>query len=207
MFNYAKFDDNDLQKLAADGDRLAEEALAERYMRLVRVCARPLFLAGGDSEDLIQEGMFGLLSAIRQYKPDHNTAFKTFAELCIKNRLLTAVKSASSTKHIPLNAGVSLDTLLSDESQIPMLAYAEMFQNSPEEQILARENKRYTEEFFLSFLEKLSKFEKSVLQNYLKGYSYKEIAQMTDKDEKSIDNAIQRIRRKMAQILKSGDIS
>ena len=207
MFNYAKFDDNDLQKLAADGDRLAEEALAERYMRLVRVCARPLFLAGGDSEDLIQEGMFGLLSAIRQYKPEHNTAFKTFAELCIKNRLLTAVKSASSTKHIPLNAGVSLDTLLSDESQIPMLAYAEMFQNSPEEQILARENKRYTEEFFLSFLEKLSKFEKSVLQNYLKGYSYKEIAQMTDKDEKSIDNAIQRIRRKMAQILKSGDIS
>ena len=207
MFNYAKFDDNDLQKLAADGDRLAEEALVERYMRLVRVCARPLFLAGGDSEDLIQEGMFGLLSAIRQYKPEHNAAFKTFAELCIKNRLLTAVKSASSTKHIPLNAGVSLDTLLSDESQIPMLAYAEMFQNSPEEQILARENKRYTEEFFLSFLEKLSKFEKSVLQNYLKGYSYKEIAQMTDKDEKSIDNAIQRIRRKMAQILKSGDIS
>lgn len=207
MFNYAKFDDNALQEFAAEGDRLAEEALVERYMRLVRVCARPLFLAGGDSEDLIQEGMFGLLSAIRQYNPEHNAAFKTFAELCIKNRLLTAVKSASSAKHIPLNAGVSLDTLLSDESQTPLLAYAQMFQYSPEEQILARENKEYTEEFYLSFLEKLSKFEKSVLQNYLSGYSYKEIAKMTGKDEKAIDNAIQRIRRKLAQILKSGDIS
>ena len=207
MFNYAKFDDNVLQKLAAEGDRLAEEVLAERYMRLVRVCARPLFLAGGDSEDLIQEGMFGLLSAIRQYNPEHNTAFKTFAELCINHRLLTAVKSASSAKHIPLNAGVSLDTLLSDESQTPLLAYAQMFQYSPEEQILARENKEYTEEFYLSFLEKLSKFEKSVLQNYLSGYSYKEIAKMTGKGEKAVDNAIQRIRRKLAQILKSGDIS
>lgn len=207
MFNYAKFDDNALQKLAVEGDRLAEEVLAERYMRLVRVCARPLFLAGGDSEDLIQEGMFGLLSAIRQYNPEHNTAFKTFAELCIKHRLLTAVKSASSAKHIPLNAGVSLDTLLSDESQTPLLAYAQMFQYSPEEQILARENKEYTEEFYLSFLEKLSKFEKSVLQNYLSGYSYKEIAKITGKSEKAVDNAIQRIRRKLAQILKSGDIS
>lgn len=207
MFNYAKFDDNALQKLAVEGDRLAEEVLAERYMRLVRVCARPLFLAGGDSEDLIQEGMFGLLSAIRQYNPEHNTAFKTFAELCIKHRLLTAVKSASSAKHIPLNAGVSLDTLLSDESQTPLLAYAQMFQYSPEEQILARENKKYTEEFYLSFLEKLSKFEKSVLQNYLSGYSYKEIAKITGKSEKAVDNAIQRIRRKLAQILKSGDIS
>lgn len=207
MFNYAKFDDNALQKLAVEGDRLAEEVLAERYMRLVRVCARPLFLAGGDSEDLIQEGMFGLLSAIRQYNPEHNTAFKTFAELCIKHRLLTAVKSASSAKHIPLNAGVSLDTLLSDESQTPLLAYAQMFQYSPEEQILARENKKYTEEFYLSFLEKLSKFEKSVLQNYLSGYSYKEIAKITGKGEKAVDNAIQRIRRKLAQILKSGDIS
>ena len=207
MFNYSKIDDNDLQKLAVKGDSMAEEALVERYMRLVRMCARPLFLAGGDSEDLIQEGMFGLISAIRQYNSAQNTSFKTFAEHCIKNRLLTAVRSASSTKHIPLNAGVSLDTLLSDESQTPPLAYAEMFQTSPEEQVLARENKRNKEEFFLSILEKLSKFEKCVLRNYLNGLSYKEIAQISCKDEKAVDNAIQRIRRKLAQNFKSGDIS
>ena len=87
MFNYSKIDDNDLQKLAVKGDSMAEEALVERYMRLVRMCARPLFLAGGDSEDLIQEGMFGLISAIRQYNSAQNTRFKTFAEHCIKNRL------------------------------------------------------------------------------------------------------------------------
>ena len=207
MFNYSTIDDNELQRLAANGDSFAEEALVERYMRLVRICARPLFLAGGDSEDLIQEGMFGLLSAIRQYDPDQKASFKTFAEHCIKNRLLTAVKSASSTKHIPLNARVSLDALLSDESQTTSLAYAVSFQKSPEEQVLARENKRNKEEFFLSFLEKLSKFEKCVLQNYLNGLSYKEIGQINCKDEKAVDNAIQRIRRKLALNFKSGDIS
>lgn len=207
MFNYAKIDDNDLQRLAAGGDSLAEEALVKRYMRLVRICARPLFLAGGDSEDLIQEGMFGLLSAVRQYDFEQKTSFKTFAEHCIRNRLLTAVKSAASAKHIPLNAGVSLETLLSNESQTPLLAYAELFQKSPEEQVLARENKKYKEEFFLSFQEKLSKFEKCVLRNYLNGLSYKEIAQICGKDEKAVDNAVQRIRRKLAQNFNSGDIS
>ena len=207
MFDYAGFSDAQLQRLAAAGDRVAEEELVKRYMQLVRACSRPFFLAGGDSEDLIQEGMFGLISAIRQYNSAQNTSFKTFAEHCIKNRLLTAVRSASSTKHIPLNAGVSLDTLLSDESQTPPLAYADMFQTSPEEQVLARENKRNKEEFFLSLMEKLSKFEKSVLRNYLNGLSYKEIAQISCKDEKAVDNAIQRIRRKLAQNFKSGDIS
>ena len=109
MFNYADLEDTELQKLSAQGDRLAEEQLVSKYMRLVRICARPLFLAGGDSEDLIQEGMFGLLSAIRQFDPEHNTSFKTFAECCICNRLKSAVKSASSLKHTPLNDGVPLD--------------------------------------------------------------------------------------------------
>lgn len=207
MFNYADLEDTELQKLSAQGDRLAEEQLVSKYMRLVRICARPLFLAGGDSEDLIQEGMFGLLSAIRQFDAEHNTSFKTFAECCICNRLKSAVKSASSLKHTPLNDGVPLDSILSDESQTPMSAYAELFQKSPEEQVLARENKRNKEEFFLSLMEKLSKFEKSVLRNYLNGLSYKEIAQISCKDEKAVDNAIQRIRRKLAQNFKSGDIS
>ena len=204
MFNYTELDDNVLQKLANDGDRNAEEQLAIRYTRLVRICARPLFLAGGDSEDLIQEGMFGLLSAIRQFDPSMSTAFKTYAELCIKNRLLSAVKSAARLKHIPLNDGISLDAILSDESQIPLSAYTELFQRSPEELVLARENKKELE---LSFTKCLSKLEKNVLAHYLDGLSYDEIANAIGKDTKAVDNAVQRIRRKLAQNLTPGDIS
>lgn len=202
MINYSDFDDNVLQSMASEGDRMAEEQLAMRYTRLVRICARPLFLAGGDSEDLIQEGMFGLLSAIRQYDPSKEAAFKTYAEYCIKHRLLSAVKSASRLKHIPLNDGVSLDSLLSEEPQTA--AYNELFRRTPEEHVLARENQ---EELYLSFDRCLSKLEKEVLGHYLEGASYSEIARLTGKSEKSVDNAVQRIRRKLAQNFQPGDIS
>lgn len=207
MIEYAELEDSTLQKLAADGDSYAEEELVSRYMRLVRICARPLFLAGGESEDLIQEGMFGLLSAVRQYDSKHNASFKTFAEWCIRNRLRSAVKSASSLKHDPLNNRVPLESILSDESQTQAVACAELFQKSPEEQVLARENKKYTEQLYLSLVSMLSKYEKAVLTYYLEGLSYKEIAKLTGKGDKAVDNAIQRIRRKTAQMLKSGDIS
>ena len=207
MIEYAELEDSALQKLAADGDSYAEEELVSRYMRLVRICARPLFLAGGESEDLIQEGMFGLLSAVRQYNNEHNASFKTFAEWCIRNRLRSAVKSASSLKHDPLNNRVPLESILSDESQTQAVACAELFQKSPEEQVLARENKKYTEQLYLSLVSMLSKYEKAVLKYYLEGLSYKEIAKLTGKGDKAVDNAIQRIRRKTAQMLKSGDIS
>lgn len=207
MIEYAELEDSALQKLAADGDSYAEEELVSRYMRLVRICARPLFLAGGESEDLIQEGMFGLLSAVRQYNNEHNASFKTFAEWCIRNRLRSAVKSASSLKHDPLNNRVPLESILSDESQTQAVACAELFQKSPEEQVLARENKKYTEQLYLSLVSMLSKYEKAVLTYYLEGLSYKEIAKLTGKGDKAVDNAIQRIRRKTAQMLKSGDIS
>lgn len=207
MIEYAELEDSALQKLAADGDSYAEEELVSRYMRLVRICARPLFLAGGESEDLIQEGMFGLLSAVRQYNNEHNASFKTFAEWCIRNRLRSAVKSASSLKHDPLNNRVPLESILSDESQTQAVACAELFQKSPEEQVLARENKKYTEQLYLSLVIMLSKYEKAVLTYYLEGLSYKEIAKLTGKGDKAVDNAIQRIRRKTAQMLKSGDIS
>lgn len=207
MIEYAELEDSALQKLAADGDSYAEEELVSRYMRLVRICARPLFLAGGESEDLIQEGMFGLLSAVRQYDSKHNASFKTFAEWCIRNRLRSAVKSASSLKHDPLNNRVPLELILSDESQTQAVACAELFQKSPEEQVLARENKKYTEQLYLSLVSMLSKYEKAVLTYYLEGLSYKEIAKLTGKGDKAVDNAIQRIRRKTAQMLKSGDIS
>jgi len=207
MIEYAELEDSALQKLAADGDSYAEEELVSRYMRLMRICARPLFLAGGESEDLIQEGMFGLLSAVRQYNNEHNASFKTFAEWCIRNRLRSAVKSASSLKHDPLNNRVPLESILSDESQTQAVACAELFQKSPEEQVLARENKKYTEQLYLSLVSMLSKYEKAVLTYYLEGLSYKEIAKLTGKGDKAVDNAIQRIRRKTAQMLKSGDIS
>ena len=207
MIEYAELEDSALQKLAADGDSYAEEELVSRYMRLVRICARPLFLEGGESEELIQEGMFGLLSAVRQYNNEHNASFKTFAEWCIRNRLRSAVKSASSLKHDPLNNRVPLESILSDESQTQAVACAELFQKSPEEQVLARENKKYTEQLYLSLVSMLSKYEKAVLTYYLEGLSYKEIAKLTGKGDKAVDNAIQRIRRKTAQMLKSGDIS
>ena len=204
MINYSELDDNRLQELAAVGDRQAEERLVVKYMRLVRRCSRPFFLVGGAPEDLIQEGMLGLLSAIRQYDPKQNAAFKTYAELCIKNRLLSAVKTDSRLKHNPLNDGLPLDSLLSEESQIPLLAYTELFRRTPEEQVLARENKMELQQ---SFKRCLSPMERNVLRLYLDGLSYQEIAEQTGRPIKAVDNAIQRIRRKLAQNLDSGVIS
>ena len=130
MFDYAGFHDVQLQRLAVSGERSAEEELVKRYMQLVRACARPLFLAGGDSEDLIQEGMFGLLSAIKQYDPQNGSSFKTFAEHCIKMRLFSAIKSASRMKHFPLNDGMSLEQL-SEEYNSQLSAGTEVFNRMP----------------------------------------------------------------------------
>lgn len=204
MLDYTALDDNRLRELSLSGDREAEEQLVRRYMRLVRVCSRPLFLVGGTPDDLIQEGMLGLLSAIRRYDPKQNASFKTYAELCIKSKLLSAIRSAASKKHEPINDGQSLEEILSDESRLPLLAYTEFFRRSPEEQVLARENKN---ELQKKFGDLLSPLEKAVLDLYLQGLSYEEIAEKSGKTVKSVDNAIQRIKRKLAQNLNSGVIS
>lgn len=193
--DYATCSDAELQTAASSGDRVAEEALVERYMRLVRSCARPLFLAGGDSEDLIQEGMFGVLSAIRQFDPKGGASFRTFAEHCVRMRLLSAVKSASRLKHLPLNDGLSLEQL-SEDSNAHISAMSEILRQNPEDLILARER---TEELYAELSKCLSKLEKQVLDLYLDGLSYREIAQYLKRDEKAIDNAVQRIRRKLAR--------
>lgn len=203
MVDYTDLNDIDLQRMGAAGDREAEETLAARYMYLVRACARPLFLAGGDSEDLIQEGTFGLVSAIRQFSPDCDTSFKTFAELCIRKRLYSAIKSASRLKHFPLNDGVSFEQL-SEDHRAPLSAVPEVFRRSPEDLVLARESK---EELYTAFSRCLSPFENKVLDLYLDGLSYREIAQRLDKEPKSVDNAVQRIRRKLARNPNLGDIS
>lgn len=203
MIDYAELDDAKLQKLAADGDRDAEEVLAARYLRLVRICARPLFLAGGDSEDLIQEGTFGLLSAIRKYDSADGASFKTFAEHCIRMRLLSAIKSASRLKHFPLNDGISLEEL-SENPGADISTFPELIRHNPEELILAKESR---EELYAAFSRCLSTFEIRVLDLYLEGLSYREIADRLCRNAKSIDNAVQRIRQKLARENIFGDIS
>ena len=203
MIDYAEMDDTMLQRLAFDGDRDAEDALAARYLRLVRICARPLFLAGGDSEDLIQEGTFGLLSAIRNYNPADGASFKTYAEHCIRMRLLSAIKSASRLKHVPLNDGISLEEL-SEDPGADISTFPELIRYNPEELILAEESR---EELNAACSRCLSRFEIKVLDLYLEGLSYREIADRLCKDAKSIDNAVQRIRRKLARENILGDIS
>lgn len=196
MNNFNEFSDEALQKTANSGNREAEEILTKRYTKLVRMCARPYFLAGGDSEDLIQEGMLGLLSAIREYDSTMNSSFKTYAEVCIKRRIYSAVKSASCLKHTPLNDGLSLDDILSDESPTHAAVFARTYHRTLEEQVLARESEK---EILYTFSQCLSKFEAEILNLYLEGLSYREMAEKTNKQPKSVDNAVQRIRRKLAQ--------
>ena len=177
------------------GDESAEEELVKRYSKLVRICARPYFLAGGDSEDLIQEGMFGLLSAIRKYDHTGGASFKTYAEQCIHNRIISAIESASRNKHAPLNEGLSLERITEQNPADYHGAFEDLFSRETEEFVLAKEQGN---EILIRKQTVLSRFEKQVLAMYLEGWSYKEIAESLDKPEKSIDNAIQRIRKKLA---------
>ena len=188
--------DEELCVLTAQGNRTAEETLVVRYNRLVRALVRPLFLAGGDSEDLLQEGFLGLLDAIRTYRTDKEASFHTFAEVCVRNRVLTAVRAASSGKHSPLNHYVSLDTPLFDGTTDCISFSTDCRQQqSPEEELLAREA---LQERMKTLRQELSGFESKVLSHYLDGLSYGEIAQATNQSAKSVDNAVQRIKRKLS---------
>jgi len=168
---------------AAAGEREAEELLVVRYQRMTRACARPYFLAGGDSEDLIQEAMIGLLNAIREFDPKHDTQFRTFAETCIRNRIRSAVTAAARDKHAPLNQSVPFEH--------PMLGS----DSSPEELFINREEKRERLEKINQYL---SPLERRILSLYLNGFSYQDIGLQLNKPVKSVDNAVQRIRRKVA---------
>ena len=193
------FDENDsvLWKRASCGDATAEEELVVRYSRLVRACARPYFLAGGDREDLIQEGMLGLLSAVRKFDPEKNIRFNTFAEYCIRSRIFDAIKASTRDKSIPLNTYVSLESPRFDE------IYSASTSNlcDPEEVIIANER---VEEIKKYLDGSLSGFEKSILDLYLEGMSYSEMAEVVGKSTKSVDNAVQRIRKKLSKQLNAG---
>lgn len=190
---------------AAQGEPGAEEALVLRYARLVRVCARPFFLAGGDSEDLIQEGMLGLLSAIREFKPDRGARFRTFAELCVRRRIISVVRAAAGGKHTPLNDSVSLDPpfILANQDFISF-GMARHHQGNPEDVVIHQENLSALE---AAIQKNLTGLEAQVLRRYLSGLSYAEIAEEVERSTKSVDNAVQRIRRKIAQLLSHGEYS
>ena len=195
--------DEELCLRTENGDRFAEEILVERYTRFVRTCARPYFLAGGDSEDLIQEGMIGLMRAIREYDAEKAASFRTFADTCIRNRLYTALRLAAGNKHLPLNQSVSLDTPFFDSNSYTGGPVG-LEQCNPEDLIIDQEHARN----LLSGARKLlSEFEAKILGYYLDGLSCREIAETVGKSSKSVDNAVQRIRRKVAQQLLTGDFS
>ena len=193
------FDENDsaLWIQASTGDPAAEEALVIKYSRLVRACARPYFLAGADRDDLLQEGMLGLLSAIRHYNPEKSVQFNTFAEYCIRRRIFDAIKVSNRDKSIPLNNYISLESPRFDEIYSPA---ASSLQN-PEELLI--ENER-AEEVMLQLKGSLSNFENKILDLFLAGMSYSEMADLVGKTIKSVDNAIQRIKKKLVKQLDNG---
>ena len=195
--------DEILCQKVAEGNRFSEELLVTRYNRLVRTCARPFFLAGGDSEDLIQEGMVGLIYAIREYDADKTASFRTFAEICIRNRLYSVLRAAARDKHSPLNQSVPLDTPFFDRDSYSS-GTSNLAQRNPEDFLIDRE---YTKSLLSGVRKQLSEFEAKILGYYLDGLSHREIAEIIGKTPKSVDNAVQRIRRKVAQQLISGDIS
>ena len=195
--------DEALCALAASGNREAEEVLVTRYNRLVRTCARPFFLVGGDSEDLTQEGMVGLIKAVREYDAAKEASFRTFAEICIRNRLYSVLRAAARDKHSPLNQSVPLDTPFLDSNSYTS-GTSHLAQRNPEEFLIDRE---HTAALLAGVRKQLSEFEAKILGYYLDGLSCREIAETVGKPPKSVDNAVQRIRRKVARQLQSGDLS
>ena len=189
--------DEELCRCAAEGNSQAEAELVARYGQVVRACSRPLFLAGGDSEDLIQEGMLGLLAAIRGFDPDKDTAFRTYAEICIRSRLYSAIRSAQGGKHAPLNHSVSFEPPLFDGPNAYLFTSIE----SPEDVIIGREELK---ERLDALKGQLSELEAQILPPYLNGLSCGEIARQLGRSQKTVDNAIQRIRRKVARQFSSG---
>ncbi|MGN1015206.1 MAG: sigma-70 family RNA polymerase sigma factor [Butyricicoccus sp.] len=181
---------------AQEGERTAEEILAVRYSSLVKSCARPYFLAGGDSEDLIQEGMLGLLTAIRSFDPQRGTAFGAYARTCVQNRIVSAVRAAAAGKHQPLNHSESLsEKPFTDDS-------SDLSVSDPAVLVIGKEEQR---ERMQRLSQQLSTFENAVLDLYLEGCSYQDMAEQLHRPVKSVDNAIQRIRRKAAPILHGDD--
>ena len=192
--------DEDLVRLAQQQDGAAMECLLNRYKNFVRTKARSYFLIGADHEDIVQEGRIGLYKAIRDYREEKLKSFRAFAELCITRQIITAIKTATRQKHIPLNNYVSLNRPIYEEDSDRTLldVITEDAPTNPEEMLINRENLTVIEG---RIGEILSDLEKEVLTRYIEGKSYQEISDEMGRHVKSIDNALQRIKRKLLRYL------
>jgi len=197
-------EDEYIVELVHNGDNAALEYLIYKYKNFVRVKARSYFLIGADREDIIQEGMIGLYKAIRDFRSDKLSSFRAFAELCVTRQIITAIKTATRQKHIPLNSYVSLNKPIYDEESdrtlLDVLSGTKI--TDPEELIISREEFCDIEE---KMGEILSSLEWEVLMSYLEGKSYQEIAVDLERHVKSIDNALQRVKRKLERYLEKRD--
>ncbi|NLX61924.1 MAG: RNA polymerase sporulation sigma factor SigH [Tissierellia bacterium] len=197
---YEGMDDEDIVEEAKTGNPYAMEYLISKYKNFVKGKARTYFLVGADKEDIIQEGMIGLFKAARDYNREKLSSFKAFAELCITRQIITAIKTATRQKHIPLNSYISLNKPIYDEdcdrTLLDVISEAKI--EDPEELVINSEELCLMEN---KILELLSDLEWKVFMAYLDGKSYQEIAKELHRHEKSIDNALQRVKRKLERYL------
>ena len=194
---YENLTDEELITLFRDGDQEAMEMLLNKYKEMVLRKAKSMYILGGDSDDLIQEGMLGLFKAVRDYDCGRDASFRTFAQLCVTRQLYTAVKASSRKKHLPLNTAISLSRPMREdgEEEEEFLDCLEADASSnPEVYLIGQEEMERLEE---KIEKELSAFEKQVLELHLTGMGYVEIAHVLNRDEKSTDNALQRIRAKL----------
>ena len=194
--NHEQLTDEELLSLHRAGDARAEETLYARYKQIVRSKARTYFLIGADREDIIQEGMIGLYKAVMDYQFDRQSSFRSFAELCITRQIITAIKAATRKKHAPLNSYISFNYSVNEgESERPLIDVLTSTRISdPEEVLIGRENYAAVAD---SIEHSLSKLERDALGLYLYGYSYQQIADHLQITTKSVDNAIQRVKKKL----------
>lgn len=192
--------DEEIVSKAKNGESRAQEYLISKYENFVKAKAKSYFLIGADKEDIYQEGMIGLYKAIRDFNPERSTSFKAFAEICVVRQIITAIKTATRQKHIPLNTYVSLNKpIYEEESERTLLdVLAGMKITDPEELMISKEQMAYIEE---KISKVLSGLELEVLTSYLDGKSYQEIASDLERHSKSIDNALQRVKRKLEKCL------
>ncbi|MCL1632373.1 RNA polymerase sporulation sigma factor SigH [Sporolactobacillus sp. CPB3-1] len=199
-------DDTELLKAVHDGNNQALESLIFKYKNFVRAKAKAYFLVGADREDIIQEGMIGLFKAIRDYRGDKLASFKAFAELCITRQMITAVKTATRQKHIPLNSYISLDKPIYDEESERTLmdVVCEAQSSNPEQMLISREE---YDDIETQLSNVLSDLERRVLRQYLDGRTYQEISVDLKRHVKSIDNALQRVKRKLEHCIHLKELS
>ena len=195
--NYQKLTDEEIILQIKNGDEKALTFLLDKYKDLVNMKVGKYFLIGAEKEDIVQEGMIGLYKAIKNFDKSKQNTFKTFANMCIERQLITAIKTSNRQKHMPLNSYLSLNTSAYDNDDENSVELMDTFNNdSVEDPLETIMKKEYYEQVQKSMDESLSKFEKQVLDRFIKGESYVKIAEKLDSPVKSVDNAIQRIRKK-----------